>query len=45
MGASISGAIGFAKAFETSWQEIFAVLGDSDLHHSGITGLNGCGLQ
>ncbi len=40
MGASISGAIGFAKAFEDQpGKKAVAVLGDSTFMHSGLTGL------
>ncbi len=40
MGASISGAIGFAKAFEDQpGKRVVAVLGDSTFMHSGLTGL------
>ncbi len=40
MGASISGAIGFAKAFEDQpGKRVIAVLGDSTFMHSGLTGL------
>ncbi len=40
MGASISGAIGFAKAFEYQHgKKAIAVIGDSTFLHSGITGL------
>ncbi|MBN1293014.1 MAG: indolepyruvate ferredoxin oxidoreductase subunit alpha [Candidatus Latescibacteria bacterium] len=40
MGASISGAIGFAKAFEGQpGKKVVAVLGDSTFMHSGLTGL------
>jgi len=40
MGASISGAIGFSKAFEDQpGKKVVAVLGDSTFMHSGITGL------
>lgn len=40
MGASISGAIGFAKAFENQpGKKVVAVLGDSTFMHSGLTGL------
>jgi indolepyruvate ferredoxin oxidoreductase alpha subunit len=40
MGASISGAIGFAKAFESQpGKRVIAVLGDSTFMHSGLTGL------
>ncbi len=40
MGASISGAIGFTKAFEDQpGKKVVAVLGDSTFMHSGMTGL------
>ena len=40
MGASISGAIGFSKAFEDQpGKKVVAVLGDSTFMHSGLTGL------
>jgi len=40
MGASISGAIGFAKAFEDQpGKKVIAALGDSTFMHSGLTGL------
>ncbi|MCE5249505.1 indolepyruvate ferredoxin oxidoreductase subunit alpha [bacterium] len=40
MGASISGAIGFSKAFEDQpGKRVIAVLGDSTFMHSGLTGL------
>lgn len=40
MGASISGAIGFSKAFEDqTGKRVVAVLGDSTFMHSGLTGL------
>ena len=40
MGASISGAIGFSKAFEDQpGKRVVAVLGDSTFMHSGLTGL------
>ena len=40
MGASISGAIGFAKAFaDQPGKRIVAALGDSTFLHSGLTGL------
>jgi indolepyruvate ferredoxin oxidoreductase alpha subunit len=40
MGASISGAIGFAKAFEDQpGKKVVAALGDSTFMHSGLTGL------
>lgn len=41
MGASISGGIGFSKAFDKAGrkEKIFAVIGDSTFFHSGITGL------
>ena len=40
MGASISGAIGFAKAFEDQpGKRVVAALGDSTFLHSGLTGL------
>ncbi|HEX2999144.1 MAG TPA: indolepyruvate ferredoxin oxidoreductase subunit alpha, partial [Armatimonadota bacterium] len=40
MGASISGAIGFSKAFEDQpGKRAIAVLGDSTFMHSGLTGL------
>lgn len=40
MGASISGAIGFAKAFENQpGKRVVAALGDSTFMHSGLTGL------
>ena len=40
MGASISGAIGFTKAFEDQpGKKVVAVLGDSTFMHSGLTGL------
>lgn len=40
MGASISGAIGFSKAFEDQpGKKAVAVLGDSTFMHSGLTGL------
>jgi indolepyruvate ferredoxin oxidoreductase alpha subunit len=40
MGASISGAIGFAKAFEDQpGKRVVAALGDSTFMHSGLTGL------
>ena len=40
MGASISGAVGFAKAFEDQpGKKVVAVLGDSTFMHSGLTGL------
>ena len=40
MGASISGAVGFAKVFENQPDKhVIAVLGDSTFMHSGITGL------
>ena len=41
MGASISGGVGFRKAFDKAGrkEKIFAVIGDSTFFHSGITGL------
>jgi len=41
MGASISAAIGFSKAFEDQepGKKVIAVLGDSTFMHSGLTGL------
>jgi indolepyruvate ferredoxin oxidoreductase, alpha subunit len=40
MGASISGGIGFSKAFEDQpGKKVVAVLGDSTFMHSGMTGL------
>ncbi len=40
MGASISGGIGFAKAFEDQpGKKVIAALGDSTFLHSGLTGL------
>ncbi len=40
MGASISGAVGFAKAFEDQpGKKVVAALGDSTFMHSGLTGL------
>ena len=40
MGASVSGAVGFAKAMETGdGRKVVGVLGDSTFLHSGITGL------
>ncbi len=40
MGASISAAVGFAKAFEDQpGKRVVAVLGDSTFMHSGLTGL------